>query len=562
MCIKVNEDDALRSQNQERADAAHPCAGDSWKATVERSRAAAGAAAALVSAGTDGAPIVAGALPSAAQGLGRAIAAIVPRGDACRGGHVVLRKSWGVTVCPDVLELQHRFGLDDLSLLEWFEGPAWGWIALVNLAHEGPRRVDCGQLRSVAEVLRERCILQAQMHEATLLTQRLQDVARSSGDWSWETDEHHRYTWVHGTLPTASAHTVRAPAVGELIPSGLVVNWQGEPESPLRDLHAVLRQGEPFVRLATREYAYGRSRYVLRSAVPLLHPDGSLRGFRGSARDVTQSLEAKAQLWRRDKALRLAKEQAEASSQAKSMLVSKMGHELRTPLNAIVGLAQLIQTRSDDDGGGAAVERWVAQIAKTGWHMVDMLDLLMELGRAGAVQASPSSKPVDLVEVVREATQLVERDAQARAISISLEGDASVPARVDRRALCQIVVNLLSNAIKYNREGGWVRVGVMQDEHTRIEIHDTGRGLTQDQVSRLFRPFERLGAEASDVAGHGLGLLICKELVAAMQGRLDVRSTVGQGTTFTVLLPAEPMLDADISPERVARGCGSGARAS
>jgi signal transduction histidine kinase len=101
-----------------------------------------------------------------------------------------------------------------------------------------------------------------------------------------------------------------------------------------------------------------------------------------------------------------------------------------------------------------------------------------------------------------------------------------------------VVVNLLSNAIKYNHVGGRVCLRVSCDDSMRIEIQDTGPGMTQEQMSRLFRPFERLGAERSSVAGHGLGLLICKELVASMQGRLHVRSTVGQGTTFSVCLPA------------------------
>ncbi len=368
--------------------------------------------------------------------------------------------------------------------------------------------------------------------DTALLIARLEDVARASGDWAWETDCHHRYTWVHGASLDA-----RPPTIGELIPAGRVVNWLGEAEAPLRDFHAVLQQGEPFVRLVTEEELDGRMRYMSRSAVPLLNADGSHRGYRGSARDVTQSLEAKMQLWNRDEALRLAKEQAEASSQAKSVLVSKVGHELRTPLNAIVGLAQLIQMRSTP-GDKDSIEGWIAQIAKTGWHMVDVLDMLMELGRAGAVSALIANQSVDVVEVVRDAIHLVERQAQSRAIRVAFDGCAPVLAMGDRRAICQVVVNLLSNAIKYNREGGSVHLRVTEGTQTRIEIRDTGPGLSADQLGRLFRPFDRLGAEASDVEGHGLGLLICKELVASLRGSIQVDSAVGHGTTFTVCLPS------------------------
>ncbi|HEX6706159.1 MAG TPA: PAS domain-containing sensor histidine kinase [Albitalea sp.] len=520
MCIKVKQDEALRSKNLAHVGAVEVDADIHPGEIVESARAAAGAVAALLSTGS--ALIVQGALADSARELSAGIVTLAAKGE------VGLRTSWGTKASAGVCALRLRLGLQSLALMQWADG---AWLALVDAA---PSLGSC-QLKAIAESLHDRCVLHAQMREAKGLTQRLEDVARASGDWSWETDAQHRYTWVHGTVPTAAAPV--PPTIGELIPSGLVVNWQGEPETPMRDFHAVLRQGEPIVRMVTREYWHGRSRYVSRSAVPLHHADGSLRGFRGSARDVTQSLEAKAQLWRRDKALRLAKERAEASSQAKSMLVSKVGHELRTPLNAIVGLAQLIQMRNGP-ADTATVEQWVAQIAKTGWHMVDVLDMLMELGKAGALDAAIRSKPVDLVEVVREAMHLVEREAKARAIGIALDGEAPVPAVVDRRAICQVVVNLLSNAIKYNREGGEVRVRVTQGEHTRIEIQDTGPGLTQMQVSRLFLPFERLGAESSNVAGHGLGLLICKELVAAMRGNLQVASTVGRGTTFTVCLPS------------------------
>jgi len=399
----------------------------------------------------------------------------------------------------------------------------------------------------------------ARMQEIALLKQRLEDVARASGDWIWETDAQHRYTWVLG-----SSLEVLPPKIGDLIPAGRVVNWLGEPALPLRDFHAVLDQGEPIVRLVTEEQHADQTRYVSRSAIAMLHPDGSLRGYRGSARDVTQSLEAKTQLWRRDLALRLAKEQAEASSQAKSVLVSKLGHELRTPLNAIVGLAQLIQMRSlpHDE---ASVERWVAQIAKTGWHMVDVLDMLMELGSAGAVDALLARKPVDLVEVVRDAMHMIERDAQARAIRLSFDGHAPVFAVGDRRAICQVVVNLLSNAIKYNRDGGSVCLRVSPGRPAQIEIEDTGPGLSEAQIGRLYRPFERLGAHQTEVKGHGLGLLICKELMTSMGGTIQVQSVVGRGTTFTMVLPPTQGGGDDLSgpglpPERLtlaarAQGC-------
>ena len=372
----------------------------------------------------------------------------------------------------------------------------------------------------------------APLPDAVLMAQRLEDVARASGDWMWETDAQHRYTWVHGGAPD-----ICRPVVGAAIHRGRVVNWLGEPEPPLRDLHAVLDAGQPIVRLVTEERVQGQTRYISRSAVVLRHPDGSLRGYRGSARDVTQSVQAKADLWRREQASRLAAEQAEATSREKSVLVSKVGHELRTPLNAIVGLAQLIQARGEPTDV-ATIERWIAQIAKTGLHMADVLDMLMELGRASSSQASLMREPVDVVSVVRDAIRIVEQEAEARFISIAFDHQGMAWTQGDRRAICQVLVNLLSNAIKYNRSGGWVRLSVAHGEETRIDIEDSGPGLSEKHASRLYQSFERLGAQGSAVKGLGLGLSICKELVALMQGTIEVRTAPGHGTTFTVLLPA------------------------
>jgi signal transduction histidine kinase len=193
--------------------------------------------------------------------------------------------------------------------------------------------------------------------------------------------------------------------------------------------------------------------------------------------------------------------------------------------------------------------------------MVDVLDMLMELGRAGTVHASLKSQPVDVVAVVRDAMHLVEGEARARYVSIVFDTHAPLLAMGDGRAVRQVLVNLLSNAIKYNCEGGRVRLSVSEGEFTRIDIQDTGPGLSNEQMARLYRPFERLGAEASGVQGHGLGLLICKELVSSMCGTIQVQSTVGQGTTFSVLLPSpdndEAEADRGMSPQVVgAHACG------
>jgi signal transduction histidine kinase len=235
--------------------------------------------------------------------------------------------------------------------------------------------------------------------------------------------------------------------------------------------------------------------------------------------------------------LREALAQAEAASRTKSLLIAKLGHELKTPLNAVVGLAQLIRLRCEHAPQAMAVDGWLEQIARLGWHMSDVVDTLTELGSSGAGRRSACHETFDVLEPMIQALHIVENDAARRGITIGFVGDVQAQVTGDRRGLRQVFVNLLSNAIKYNKEGGRVSLSVRGGECVRITVRDTGPGLTSEQRARLFREFERLGAEHSDVQGHGLGLVLCRELLAAMNGTIEVDSVEAKGCTFTVTLP-------------------------
>jgi len=236
--------------------------------------------------------------------------------------------------------------------------------------------------------------------------------------------------------------------------------------------------------------------------------------------------------------LRQALERAEAASRAKSVLIAKLGHELKTPLNAMVGLAQLIRLRCGREPQPAAVEGWLDQIARLGWHMADVVDTLMELGPCGAGRLRAGCETFDVLESMADAVHMVENDATRLGVTIGFVGNVQANVKADRRALRQVFVNLLSNAIKYNKQGGHVCLSVRSGERVRITVRDTGPGLTGEQRARLFNAFDRLGAEHTNVEGHGLGLLLCRELVLAMDGVIEVDSVEGHGCSFTITLPA------------------------
>ena len=266
------------------------------------------------------------------------------------------------------------------------------------------------------------------------------------------------------------------------------------------------------------------------------------RTFNVFVRDITEQKAAAT-------AVRLAREEAERANRAKSDFLSRMSHDLRTPLNAILGFAQLLEL---DEVGESAKES-IAHILRGGQHLLALINEVLDVARIEAGQLGLSPEPVDAVEIVALAVELVRPLAAQRGIVVVIEPAADgVVVLADRRRLNQILLNLLSNAVKYNRQGGRVTVGfaTAADGRVRISVTDTGAGMAQEKLDLLFRPFERLGAEQTDVEGTGLGLALSRGLADAMGGTLGVASVVDQGTTFWLELALTDEVTACSEPGR------------
>jgi signal transduction histidine kinase len=235
-----------------------------------------------------------------------------------------------------------------------------------------------------------------------------------------------------------------------------------------------------------------------------------------------------------------AKQEADRANQAKSEFLSRMSHELRTPLNAVLGFAQLLEIDDLSEDQHESVQ----QIACGGRHLLQLIDEVLDISRVETGELRLAPEPTQAAELIEEMIALVAPLAEQRSIRLVVDfaGRTECHVLADRRRLKQILLNLLSNAIKYNREAGEVRVSLCTgaSEQIRICVTDTGAGLSQQQLSRLFQPFERLGAEHRNVEGTGLGLALSRTLAEAMGGAIDVQSAPGQGSTFSVDLPAAP----------------------
>jgi protein-histidine pros-kinase len=255
--------------------------------------------------------------------------------------------------------------------------------------------------------------------------------------------------------------------------------------------------------------------------------------------DIT---ERKIQEETRLKNIRLEEEnrRIQEANRLKNEFVASMSHELRTPLNGIIGFSEFL---IDEKAGPlvAAQKEYLNDVLNSGRHLLQLINNILDLAKIEAGKMELNREEFNVGAVVDEVCAGIKPTAQKKAITIERDlRDEAKPVLLDKQKFKQILFNLLSNAIKFTNEGGMVSVKVYIQDGTNLalEVHDNGIGIKKEDFHRIFQEFEQLDSSHSRrYEGTGLGLALVKKMVEIQNGRIEMRSEYGKGTTFVITLP-------------------------
>jgi PAS domain S-box-containing protein len=286
---------------------------------------------------------------------------------------------------------------------------------------------------------------------------------------------------------------------------------------------------------------------VVRS--PMHDHSGRVVGGLVIARDVTERHRAEQTRQEAARELARAKESAIAASAAKSVFVANMSHELRTPLNGVIGMVDLL-SRTPLDG---RQKRYVDVARASASLLLSVINDILDFSKIEAEKLELEHAPFSFRDVVEEVATMLELSAEEKNLELSCETDAALeaPCTGDAARIRQILVNLISNAIKFTSSGEVaVRARLHREaegsRRVRVEVRDTGVGLTLEAQDRLFQPFSQVDASTTrQHGGSGLGLAICRQLVHRMGGEIGAMSAPGRGSTFWFTLPFDAAVDSD-----------------
>lgn len=253
-------------------------------------------------------------------------------------------------------------------------------------------------------------------------------------------------------------------------------------------------------------------------------------------RQISQSNQQLALAWQ---SMQASQQEAERASRAKSDFVSRMSHELRTPLNAILGFTQILAMEQLPEHQQNAVQH----IHRSGQHLLDLINQVLDIAKIEAGKLELEALNIDLPQLIQDTAAITGERARAKKLIFDVILSEDLPRYIlgDPTRIRQVLINLIGNAIKFTNQGSITVIARLtpdQANHLRIEVVDTGIGMSVMALSRLFKPFAQAdGSITRQFGGTGLGLVLCKELVEAMGGEIHVDSHIGHGSRFWFDLP-------------------------
>jgi signal transduction histidine kinase len=233
--------------------------------------------------------------------------------------------------------------------------------------------------------------------------------------------------------------------------------------------------------------------------------------------------------------------EAETANKAKSMFLAMTSHELKTPLNAIIGFSSLINSQAMGPMADSRYADYAALIKSSGEHLLQLINGLLDISKIEAGRFDLQEERLALMTLIERAMDFVRLQAEAKSIALHLDpaaGDFVIAG--DAKAWRQILLNLLSNAVKFTPAGGAVGIKPVlgADGRLVLRVWDTGIGIPDHALERVFVPFERVHMQGHGAEGTGLGLSIARGLVHLHGGTISIESKVGEGTTVAIVLPA------------------------
>ena len=305
-----------------------------------------------------------------------------------------------------------------------------------------------------------------------------------------------------------------------------------------RHVYEELRDG----RLDHAEY---EKRYVAKNGATVTALTRVAVVARDAANRATQFLTQTVDISTRkesERELIAAKEQAELANRTKSEFLANMSHELRTPLNAIIGFSEIVAGELFGPLGNKRYVEYARDIHASGIHLLSIISDILDLSKIEAGRRELYEVVVDLYEATESSIRLVRGRAENGSVKlVNLVARDTPRVTADERSVKQILLNLLANAVKFTREGGCVTVRALRrgDGSLAVAVEDTGIGIASENIGLVLAPFSQVDSSLSRrYEGTGLGLPLVKSLIELHGGELTIASSLGQGTTATVVFPA------------------------